>query len=142
MKELILKLLSELQPYEYLIGVSRYTELVLIREDSILPYAVRMTPIDRRDYMRPTSNDIQREESWCNDKHIQFKGQDFVIDLEITDIKYEDDYVVITRNSCYEPCIIYLPYSEISFIKKNTDTNDEVLSYNKFQWELNHLNNK
>lgn len=142
MKELIFKLLSELQPYEYLVGVSRYTEFILIREDSIFPYVMRMTRIDRRDYARPVSDDTHREDNWYSDKRIQFNGQDFIIDVEINNIKYEDDYIVVTRNSCYEPCMLYIPYTEFSFIKKNTDTNDEILNYNKFQWELNHLNNK
>ena len=141
-KDQILKFISEIKPYEFIIGICRYTEITLVREDSCFPYVAQMTPIDMMDYARPIPEYSRHRDdaSWYEDKHIEFEGQHFIIDLELTDIKYEDEYIVITRNSCYEPCIVYIPYEEICFVKKYTRYNgqmNEIYNYNKFQWELN-----
>ena len=141
-KEHILKLLSDIEPYESLIGICKYTEITLIKENAYFPYVAQMTPIDMRDYARPIPEYSRHrdDEKWYEEKHIEFEGQHYIIDVEITDIKYEDDYIVITRNSCYEPCVIYLPYDEINFLKKYIKQNgrsNDIYNYNKFQWELN-----
>ena len=144
-RDQILKFISEIKPYESIIGICKYTEITLIREDSFFPYVANMTPIDMRDYARPILEySRQRDDDlWYSEKHIEFEGQHYIIDVEITDIKYEDEYIVVTRNSCYEPCIVYIPYDQICFIKKYTQHRgqiNDIYNYNKFQWELNNLN--
>ena len=134
-KDYIIKLLDEIEPYEYLIAICNSREVYLCKEDSLFPFAVSISRSEYENYMAPVDAPDTftiRSES----RRITFEGENYIIDKDISKIQYNEDMIIIEVMSFYTPGTYYLPYDNIDYIIKPKDKEDIIYKYNKFQWDI------
>lgn len=134
-KDYIIKLLDEIEPYEYLIAVCNGREVYLCKEDSLFPFAVSISRLEYENYMAPV--DVPDKFTiWSESRRITFEGENYIIDKDISKIQYNEDMIIIEVISFYTPGTHYLPYDSIDYIIKPKDKEDIIYKYNKFQWDI------
>lgn len=134
-KDYIIKLLDEIEPYEYLIAVCNGREVYLCKEDSLFPFAVSISRLEYENYIAPI--DVSDKFTiWSESRRITFEGENYIIDKDISKIKYNEDMIIIEVMSFYTPGTHYLPYDSIDYIIKPKDKEDIIYKYNKFQWDM------
>ena len=134
-KDYIIKLLDEIEPYEYLIAVCNGREVYLCKEDSLFPFAVSISSLEYENYMAPV--DVPDKFTiWSESRRITFEGENYIIDKDISKIQYNEDMIIIEIMSFYTPGTHYLPYDSIDYIIKPKDKEDIIYKYNKFQWDI------
>ena len=134
-KDYIIKLLDEIEPYEYLIAVCNGREVYLCKEDSLFPFAVSISRLEYENYIAPI--DVSDKFTiWSESRRITFEGENYIIDKDIIKIKYNEDMIIIEVMSFYTPGTHYLPYDSIDYIIKPKDKEDIIYKYNKFQWDI------
>ena len=158
-KDYIIKLLDEIEPYEYLIAVCNGREVYLCKEDSLFPFAVSISSLEYENYMAPV--DVPDKFTiWSESRRITFEGENYIIDKDISKIQYNEDMIIIENEelnlvphffsfflifvkliiieimSFYTPGTHYLPYDSIDYIIKPKDKEDIIYKYNKFQWDI------
>ena len=134
-KDYIIKLLDEIEPYEYLIAVCNGREVYLCKEDSLFPFAVSISRLEYENYIAPI--DVSDKFTiWSESRRITFEGENYIIDKDISKIKYNEDMIIIEVMSFYTPGTHYLPYDSIDYIIKPKDKEDIIYKYNKFQWDI------
>lgn len=134
-KDYIIKLLDEIEPYEYLIAVCNGREVYLCKEDSLFPFAVSISRLEYENYIAPI--DVSDKFTiWSESRRITFEGENYIIDKDISKIKYNEDMIIIEIMSFYTPGTHYLPYDSIDYIIKPKDKEDIIYKYNKFQWDI------
>lgn len=134
-KDYIIKLLDEIEPYEYLIAVCNGREVYLCKEDSLFPFAVSISRLEYENYIAPI--DVSDKFTiWSESRRITFEGENYIIDKDISKIKYSEDMIIIEVMSFYTPGTHYLPYDSIDYIIKPKDKEDIIYKYNKFQWDI------
>lgn len=134
-KDYIIKLLDEIEPYEYLIAVCNGREVYLCKEDSLFPFAVSISRLEYENYIAPI--DVSDKFTiWSESRRITFEGENYIIDKDISKIQYNEDMIIIEVMSFYTPGTHYLPYDSIDYIIKPKDKEDIIYKYNKFQWDI------
>lgn len=134
-KDYIIKLLDEIEPYEYLIAVCNGREVYLCKEDSLFPFAASISRLEYENYMAPV--DVPDKFTiWSESRRITFEGENYIIDKDISKIQYNEDMIIIEVMSFYTPGTHYLPYDSIDYIIKPKDKEDIIYKYNKFQWDI------
>lgn len=134
-KDYIIKLLDEIEPYEYLIAVCNGREVYLCKEDSLFPFAVSISRLEYENYMAPV--DVPDKFTiWSESRRITFEGENYIIDKDVSKIQYSEDMIIIEVMSFYTPGTHYLPYDSIDYIIKPKDKEDIIYKYNKFQWDI------
>ena len=134
-KDYIIKLLDEIEPYEYLIAICNGREVYLCKEDSLFPFAVSISRLEYENYIAPI--DVSDKFTiWSESRRITFEGENYIIDKDISKIQYNEDMIIIEIMSFYTPGTHYLPYDSIDYIIKPKDKEDIIYKYNKFQWDI------
>jgi hypothetical protein len=134
-KDYIIKLLDEIEPYEYLIAICNGREVYLCKEDSLFPFAVSISRSEYENYMVPV--DVpDKFDIWSESRRITFEGENYIIDKDISKIQYDEDMIIIEVMSFYTPGTYYLPYDNIDYIIKPKDKEGIIYKYNKFQWDI------
>lgn len=134
-KDYIIKLLDEIEPYEYLIAICNGREVYLCKEDSLFPFAVSISRLEYENYMAPV--DVPDKFTiWSESRRITFEGENYIIDKDVSKIQYSEDMIIIEVMSFYTPGTHYLPYDSIDYIIKPKDKEDIIYKYNKFQWDI------
>jgi hypothetical protein len=134
-KDYIIKLLDEIEPYEYLIATCNGREVYLCKEDSLFLFAVSISRSEYENYMVPV--DVpDKFDIWAESRRITFEGENYIIDKDISKIQYDEDMIIIEVMSFYTPGTYYLPYDNIDYIIKPKDKEGIIYKYNKFQWDI------
>ena len=112
-------------------------------KDIDIPIATRLIPYEdsmsERDYWANSDN---RTASYMSSHIITFESKQYVIEEEITGIKYTDECIVLSVNGISHSYTAYIPYQEISFFTRNRvniyDSTGTTLAeqYNKLLLEL------
>ena len=150
MKNILQDVLKNIEPYQ-LIGVSiRHDYWTLCREDAVFPMAISVKRLESQAYMYRSSYSLmdmvtpdiaEHYNKYDIDHTIEFDGVKMVIEGEILDIEYHDNYIKIVIKNADNTQVLYINYDSIDFIKVKQDEADNLLeNYNKFQYEM--ANNK
>lgn len=150
MKNILQDVLKNIEPYQ-LIGVSiRHDYWTLCREDAVFPLAISVKRLESQAYMYRSSYSLmdmvtpdiaEHYNKYDIDHTIEFDGVKMVIEGEILDIEYHDNYIKIVIKNADNTQVLYINYDSIDFIKVKQDEADNLLeNYNKFQYEM--ANNK
>ena len=118
------------------IGISIATRLI--------PYEENMSEISY--WARSSSSEDTRVADYLNTHIITFKDKQYIIEEEITEVKYSDICITLTVQGISHSYTAYIPYQEISFFTKNRievyDSSGSTLAeqYNKLLLELREEN--
>ncbi len=112
-------------------------------KDIDIPIATRLIPYENEmsnsDYW---ARQDSRMNDYLNSHIITFKNEQYVIEEEITEIKYSDDYIMLSVEGISHSYTAYIPYQEIAFFTRNKvnvyDSTGSTLAeqYNKLLLEL------
>ena len=144
-KELLFKLLDELEPNQTLDIKVDYSYIVLANKDSILPLAIEM-----REAFTEEENDMQRayrdafdlrtrtayEEKFIADHTIVFNDKRYVIYQELLDMQFYDDYFSVTIATPEDTHTVYHKYDDINVIKVSHEKSKTIVD------DYNTLNDK
>ena len=158
MRELLFKLLDEIEPNEVL-NVrmkSGYCTVFLANKKSILPLAIDMRRIYSRtsgmdelntayseftDFIPPSQ--LNYEKDYENNHKVIFNNIEYVIQEELLDIEYHDDYFAVTISCPQGIKTSYYKYDHIVAIERIRETaTDYIIQYNKlnYQYKKNKFN--
>ena len=150
MKNVLQDILKDIEPYQLITVSIRHDYWTLCREDAEFPLAVSVKRLESPSYMYRSSYSLmdmvtpdiaEHYNKYDIDHTVEFNGVKMVIDGEILDIEYHDDYIKIIIKHADDTQVSYINYDSIDFIKVKKDEADNLLeSYNKFQYEV--ANNK
>ena len=150
MKNILQDVLKDIEPYQLITVSIRHDYWTLCREDAEFPLAVSVKRLESPSYMYRSSYSLmdmvtpdiaEHYNKYDIDHTVEFNGVKMVIDGEILDIEYHDDYIKIIIKHADDTQVSYINYDSIDFIKVKKDEADNLLeSYNKFQYEV--ANNK
>ena len=143
MKELLFEILDNLEPYMTIkVGVHN-NEFYICRTDSYFPLAIRFLEYD------PTmetenyffSYEQEHNKDYVKTHKVNLHDMDYLIETEIIDVQYHDNYFHVTYNCVGGKSDYFIPYDSISFIGHtglNTISAGSTLTieYNKIQYEL------
>ena len=146
MKELLFEILNKSEPYKLIKVAVANNEFYVCREDSCLPMAVRFLEyepeMERSNYFY--TYDQGETVNYVNSHKITLNEREFLIETEITNIEYYDDYFQVTLNSVGGTSEYYVSYDSISYLShcstnsiSASATSKSVAEYNKIQYELN-----
>ena len=155
MRDLLFKLLDEIEPNEVL-NVrmkSGYGTVFLANKASILPLAIDMRRtqshaeqlnIAYRELTEfSTSPQYQYEEEYAENHKVVFNNVEYVIQEELLDIEYKDDYFAVTIGCPSGIKTSYYKYDSIVAIERIRETScDYIVQYNKlnYQYKKNKFN--
>lgn len=144
MKDILFNVLDNLEPYKIIkLGINN-SEFYICRADSCLPIAVRF--LDYEPEMETSNYFYSYEQdyssNYVNSHKVNFRSNDYLIETEISDIQYYNDYLHVTYNCVGGQSEYFISYDSISFIgcsDLNTVSASSkiVVEYNKIQYELN-----
>ena len=150
MKNILQDVLKDIEPYQLITVSIRHDYWTLCREDAEFPLAVSVKRLESPSYMYRSSYSLmdmvtpdiaEHYNKYDIDHTVEFNGVKMVIDGEILDIEYHDNYIKIIIKHADDTQVSYIKYDSIDFIKVKKDEADNLLeSYNKFQYEV--ANNK
>ena len=114
-----------------------------ICKDIDVPLAVRLIPYES-EMSEPNfwARQDGRMTDYLNSHIITFRNEQYVIEEEITEIKYIDEYIILSVEGISHAYTAYIPYQEISFFTRNKinvyDSTGSTLAeqYNKLLLEL------
>lgn len=142
-KELLFDILDTLQPHEILKLSLNNNDVYVCRQDAYLPLAVgslRYEPeMEQENYFYGS---IHTQDYVKTHKFI-INDMEFVIDSEITYIKYAEDHIHLIVQGIDMIQEHFIPYTAINLISKlntgcyNRNCNSYTREYNKIQYELN-----
>ena len=144
MKQLLFNLLNTVEPYQVIKLAIGNNEIYVCREDALFPVAVRF--IDYEPEMEQSnyfySYEIENSFAYVSSHKVMLNNNEYLIDTEIVDVKYYDDYFYVVLGCVGGTSTHYIPYSSISYISiydSNTmaTCSKLVINYNKIQYELN-----
>ena len=144
MKELLFNLLEEIKPNELVyISTSTGSRTVICREDSCFPVATSMHFISGlenlsanylSEYMDPIS---QKSVIDYKTKHtIELDGRKYLIDNEILNMKYHDNFMEITEENESHMITRYIFYNTITEIYIVKEGNEILKQYNEMNYSL------
>jgi hypothetical protein len=150
MKNILQDVLKDIEPYQLIAVSIRHDYWTLCREDAEFPLAISVKRLESPSYMFRSSYSLmdmvtpdiaEHYNKYDIDHTIEFDGVKMVIEGEILDIEYHDNYIKIVIKNADNTQVSYINYDSIDFIKVKKDEADNLLeSYNKFQYEI--ANNK
>ena len=150
MKNILQDVLKDIEPYQLIAVSIRHDYWTLCREDAEFPLAISVKRLESPSYMFRSSYSLmdmvtpdiaEHYNKYDIDHTIEFDGVKMVIEGEILDIEYHDNYIKIVIKNADNTQVSYINYDSIDFIKVKQDEADNLLeSYNKFQYEI--ANNK
>lgn len=145
-KELLFKLLDELEPNQTLDVKVDYSYIVLANKDSILPLA-----IDMRESLTEEEDDMRRayrdafdlrtrtayEEKFIADHTIVFNDKRYVIHQELLDMQFYDDYFSVTIATTENTYTLYHKYNDIDVIKVSHEKSNTIVDdYNALNYKF------
>jgi cation transport regulator ChaB len=159
MRDLLFKLLDEIEPNEVL-NVrmkSGYGTVFLANKASILPLAIDMRRTQSHssiiaEQLNMAYNDFadissspqhQYEEEYTDNHKVVFNNVEYVIQEELLDIEYKDDYFAVTIGCPSGIKTSYYKYDSIVAIERIRETSvDYIVQYNKlnYQYKKNKFN--
>ncbi len=114
-----------------------------ICKDINVPLATRLIPYENSmsepDYWARRDH---RAADYLNSHIITFENEQYLIEEEITEVKYADDCIILSVEGISHAYTAYIPYQEISFFTRNKinvyDSSGSSLAeqYNKLLLEL------
>lgn len=144
MKKLLFDILNKIEPYELVRININNEELYVCREDACLPLAIRA--IDYEPEMENGnyfySQDVNELHRYIKSHKFSIEDYDYIIENELSYIKYYDDYIHITISSIGGEYKYFIPYSSITCIcimhshSMSRCSSSNVIEYNKIQYEL------
>ena len=150
MKNILQDVLNNIKPYQLITVSIHHDYWTLCREDAVFPLAVSVKRTESPSYMYRNSYSLldmvspdlsEHYDQYDLEHSLEFNGIKMVIEREILEIKYCDNYIKIVSKNADNTQISYINYDSIDFIKVKEDEADNLLeSYNKFQYEI--TNNK
>lgn len=150
MKNILQDVLKNIEPYQLIAVSIRHDYWTLCREDAVFPLAISVKRLESQAYMYRSSYSLmdmvtpdiaEHYNKYDIDHTIEFDGVKMVIEGEILDIEYHDNYIKIVIKNADNTQVLYINYDSIDFIKVKQDEADNLLeNYNKFQYEM--ANNK
>lgn len=150
MKNVLQDVLKNIEPYQLIAVSIRHDYWTLCREDAVFPMAISVKRLESQAYMYRSSYSLmdmvtpdiaEHYNKYDIDHTIEFDGVKMVIEGEILDIEYHDNYIKIVIKNADNTQVLYINYDSIDFIKVKQDEADNLLeNYNKFQYEM--ANNK
>ncbi len=144
MKELLFEILNKSEPYKLIKVAVGNNEFYVCREDSCLPMAVRFIEyepeMERENYFYTYEPDDAVE--YVKTHKITLDEREYIIETELTNIKFYDDYFQVAINSVGGFSEYYVSYDSITYLSYcNTNSisasSKAVVKYNKIQYELN-----
>lgn len=147
MKNVLQDVLKNIEPYQLITVSIRHDYWTLCREDAEFPLATSVKRLESPSYMFRSSYSLmdmvtpdiaEHYDKYDIDHTIEFDGVKMVIEREILDIEYHDNYIKIITKNADDTQISYINYDSIDFIKVREDIADNLLEkFNKFQYEIN-----
>ena len=144
MKDLLFKILNNLEPYMTIkVGVHN-NEFYICRTDSYFPLAIRFLEyepeMERSNYFFSYEQESNNE--YVKSHKVNLHDRDYLIETEILDVQYHDSYFCVTYNCVGGKSEYFIPYESICFISHsdlNTISSGSSLTieYNQIQYELN-----
>ena len=144
MKELLFEILNKSEPYKLIKVVVGNNEFYVCREDSYLPMAVRFIEyepeMERANYFYTYEPDDTVE--YIKTHKITLDEREYIIETELTNIKFYDDYFQLTLDSVGGVSEYYVSYDSITYLSycnsnSISASSKVVTNYNKIQYELN-----
>ena len=160
MRDLLFKLLDEIEPNEVLNVKTKsgYGTVFLANKASILPLAIDMrrtqSPSSRiAEQLNMAYGEVladlssspqhQYEEEYAENHKVIFNNIEYVIQEELLDIEYKDDYFAVTIGCPSGIKTSYYKYDSIVAIERIRETScDYIVQYNKlnYQYKKNKFN--
>ena len=147
MKNVLQDVLKNIEPHQLIAVSIRHDYWLLCREDAVFPLATSVKRLESPSYMFRSSYSLmdmvtpdiaEHYDKYDIDHTIEFDGVKMVIEREILNIEYHDDYIKIITKNADETQTSYVNYDSIDFIKVREDIADNLLEkFNKFQYEIN-----
>ena len=147
MKNVLQDVLKNIEPYQLITVSIRHDYWTLCREDAEFPLAISIKRLESPSYMFRSSYSLmdmvtpdiaEHYDKYDIDHTMEFDGVKMVIEREILDIEYHDNYIKIITKNADDTQISYINYDSIDFIKVREDIADNLLEkFNKFQYEIN-----
>ena len=144
-KELLFKLLDELEPNQILDIKVDYSYIVLANKNSILPLAIEMREaLTEEDDMRRAYRDAFNlraqttyEEKFIADHTIVFNDKRYVIYQELLDMQFHDEYFSVTIADPDGTHTTYYKYSDINVIKISHEKSRTIVDdYNTLNYKF------
>lgn len=150
MKNVLQDVLNNIEPYQLITVSIRHDYWTLCREDAVFPLAISVKRTESPQYMFRSSYSLldtvtpditEHYDKYDIDHTIEFDGVKMIIEREILNIEYHDNYIKIVTKNADDTQTSYINYDSIDFIKVREDIADNLLEkFNKFQYEV--VNNK
>ena len=150
MREILFKLLDEIEPNELLTIKFRegYGSIHLANKESTLPLAIEMTLVREQNSLEEAYREFREdlinkyEENFIENHKIQLDNKNYIIYEELLDIEYFDDYFSVTISNIDGIFTSYYKYDDIINIRRNRKSERSYLQkYNKLLYQYN-KNNK
>ena len=135
--------MDTIEDYQLLELYMKNNSRFYVCKDIDIPIATRLIPYENEmsnsDYW---ARQDSRMNDYLNSHIITFKNEQYVIEEEITEVKYSDEYIVLSVDGISHSYTAYIPYQEISFFTRNKvnvyDSTGSTLAeqYNKLLLEL------
>ena len=143
MKKVLFDLLNNIEPYQVIKLAIGNNEIYICRDDALFPIAVRFIEYDpemeQSNYFY--SYDISDSIDYVKTHKIILNDSEYLIETEIVDVKYYDNYFYVVLGCVGGISTHYIPYSSISYMSiYNSNSmsvcSRQVINYNKIQYEL------
>ena len=143
MKKVLFDLLNDIEPYQVIKLAIGNNEIYVCRDDALFPMAVRFIEyepeMEQSNYFY--SYDISDSIDYVKTHKIMLNDSEYLIETEIVDVKYYDNYFYVVLGCVGGTSTHYIPYSSISYMSiYNSNSisvcSKPVISYNKIQYEL------
>lgn len=134
-KDLLFKLLDELEPNQLLgLGFAGrdYATMRICNEKSVMPVITSIRHLDEFYAYRDPLNNFNLEE-----QIVELDGQQYAIEQEIRDIKFEDEYFIITFWMPDGICTNYYFYKDISTIQLKEEKTVPLAELNRLNYLYN-----
>jgi hypothetical protein len=147
MKNILKDVLNSIEPYQLIAVSIRHDYWTLCREDAIFPLAISVKRLESSSYMYRSSYSLmdmvtpdiaEYYNQYDIDHTIEFDGTKMIIEREILEIEYHDNYIKLKVKDADNEQTIFINYDSIDFIKVRENVADNLLEkFNKFQYEIN-----
>ena len=143
MKKILFEILNDIEPYQVITVSIHHDYWTLCREDAIFPLATCIkrsdSPFNTGNIFRSFINEetASHYENYDLNHTIEYNEKKILIEKEILDIKYTNEYIKLTTQNQDGINTNYINYNSIDFIKiKNVIADDLLEEYNKLQYEI------
>jgi hypothetical protein len=147
MKNILKDVLNSVEPYQLIAVSIRHDYWTLCREDAIFPLAISVKRLESSSYMYRSSYSLmdmvtpdiaEYYNQYDIDHTIEFDGTKMIIEREILEIEYHENYIKLKVKDADNEQTIFINYDSIDFIKVRENVADNLLEkFNKFQYEIN-----